>query len=84
LFWHVILQCKKISMKNNTNLQNTGIGLIAVIIVGLIIQALFHEIGQAPWQFITILIALVGTLITFAGKSLFLKKYKVDRYEQNS
>jgi uncharacterized membrane protein len=54
-------------MKNNTNLQNTGIGLIAVIIVGLIIQALFHEIGQAPWQFITILIALVGTLITFAG-----------------
>jgi predicted RND superfamily exporter protein len=71
-------------MKNNTNLQNTGIGLIAVIIVGLIIQALFHEIGQAPWQFITILIALVGTLITFAGKSLFLKKYKVDRYEQNS
>lgn len=54
-------------MKNNTNLQNTGIGLIALIIVGLIIWALFYEIGQAPWQFITILIALVGTLITFAG-----------------
>lgn len=28
---------------------------------------MFHEISQAPWQFITILIALLGALITFAG-----------------
>ena len=52
-------------MKNETNI---GLGIITLTILGLIIWALFHEIGQAPWQFITILIALLGALITFAGK----------------
>lgn len=51
-------------MKNETNI---GLGIITLTILGLIIWALFHEIGQAPWQFITILIALLGALITFAG-----------------
>lgn len=55
-------------MKNNTNV---GLGLITIAILGLIIWGLFHEIGQAPWQFITILIALLstllGTMITFAS-----------------
>ncbi|MEW5858751.1 MAG: hypothetical protein AB1861_15405 [Cyanobacteriota bacterium] len=54
-------------MKNDRNWQNTGLGLIAIAILGLIFWALFHEIGQAPWQFITILIALLGALITVAG-----------------
>lgn len=53
-------------MKNNNN-QNLGIGLIAIIIIGLILWALFHEFSQAPWQFITVLITLVGALITLAG-----------------
>jgi len=51
-------------MKNKTNI---GLGIITIAILGLIIWLLFHEIGQAPWPFITILIALLGTLITFAG-----------------
>ncbi|BAY14197.1 hypothetical protein [Calothrix sp. NIES-2098] len=51
-------------MKNNTNI---GLGIITITILGLIAWGLFHEIGQAPWQFITILIALLGALITFAG-----------------
>ena len=54
-------------MKSDTNWQNVGLGIIATAILGLMVWALFHEIGQDPWQFITILIALVGTLITFAG-----------------
>lgn len=55
-------------MKNDTNI---GLGIITLAILGLFIWGLFHEIGQAPWQFITILIALLstllGTLITFAS-----------------
>lgn len=54
-------------MKGDTNRQNVGLGLIAITILGLIFWALFHEISQAPWQFITILIALLGTLITVSG-----------------
>lgn len=50
-------------MDNNNN-QNLGIGLIAIIIIGLILWALFHEFSQAPWQFITVLIALLCALIT--------------------
>jgi hypothetical protein len=54
-------------MERDTNWQSIGIGIIAISILGLIAWALFYEIGKAPWQFITILIALLGTLITFAG-----------------
>jgi hypothetical protein len=54
-------------MKSNANWQSAGLGLIVIAILGLIIWALFYEIGKAPWQFITILIALLGTLITIAG-----------------
>ena len=54
-------------MKSSTNWQSVGIGIVATTIFGLVAWGLFHEISQAPWQFITILIALSGTLITFAG-----------------
>ncbi|MHC5612358.1 MAG: hypothetical protein ACYTXA_15450 [Nostoc sp.] len=53
-------------MKSNTN-TNIGLGIITIAILGLIAWGLFHEIGQAPWQFITILIALLGTLFTVGG-----------------
>lgn len=53
-------------MESNTNWRNAGLGLIGIAIIGVIIWLLFYEIGQAPWQFITILIALFGTLITVA------------------
>lgn len=54
-------------MKSNTNWQSVGIGIVAITILGLMAWGLFHEISQAPWQFITVLIALLGALITFAG-----------------
>lgn len=55
------------TIKANTDWQSIGIGIVAITIFGLVAWALFHEIGRAPWQFITILIALLGALITFAG-----------------
>ncbi|WP_250565112.1 hypothetical protein [Adonisia turfae] len=54
-------------MKRDTNWQSIGIGIVAIAIISLVAWALFHEISKAPWQFITILIALFGALITFAG-----------------
>ncbi|BAZ18379.1 hypothetical protein NIES4071_102640 (plasmid) [Calothrix sp. NIES-4071] len=54
-------------MKNDTNWQSIGLGIIAIAMLGGIIIGLFHEIGQAPWRFIGILIALFGTLFTVAG-----------------
>lgn len=54
-------------MKRDTDWQSIGLGIIAITIVGLVVWGLFHEIGKAPWQFITILIALFVALITFAG-----------------
>ena len=54
-------------MKNDTDWQSFGLGIIAIAIIGLVCFALFHEIGQAPWPFISILLALVGAFITFAG-----------------
>lgn len=74
-------------MKSDTNWQNAGLGLIGIAILGLIIWALFYEIGQAPWQFITILIALLGTLITFSGNFLIQvrneqKPKKIEIYDK--
>ncbi len=54
-------------MKSNTNWQNAGLGLIGIAIFGVLIWALFYQIGQAPWPFVTIVIALLGALITVAG-----------------
>jgi CDP-diglyceride synthetase len=54
-------------VKSNTNWQNAGLGLIGIAIFGVLIWALFYQIGQAPWPFVTIVIALLGALITVAG-----------------
>jgi hypothetical protein len=54
-------------MTSDFNWRSTILGIITIIILGLISYFLFHEITQAPWQFVTILIALIGGLISFAG-----------------
>lgn len=51
-------------MNSEKNLQGFGLGIIGILIIGLILWALFYEIGKAPWQFITILVAAFGALIT--------------------
>ncbi|MGK7940783.1 MAG: hypothetical protein AB4062_11670 [Crocosphaera sp.] len=51
-------------MNSEANWQSLSLGFIIILIIGLILWALFYEIGKAPWQFITILVALLGTLIT--------------------
>lgn len=54
-------------MKNNTNLQSVGLGIVGIVFIITIIWVVFHELTQAPWQFITILVALIGALITVVG-----------------
>jgi hypothetical protein len=40
-------------MNNDTDWRSFGVGIIAIAIIGLVCFALFHEIGQAPWSFIS-------------------------------
>ena len=54
-------------MKSNSNLQSIGLGLFGIAFIIFIIWIVFHEVSQAPWQFITILIAFLGGIITFTG-----------------
>lgn len=54
-------------MKSSTNWFSIGIGLFVLALIGWFCIFLFDEIGQAPWQFLAILIALLGAVITFAG-----------------
>jgi hypothetical protein len=54
-------------MSSDFNWRSTILGIVTIIILGLISYFLFHEITQAPWQFVTILIAIIGGLISFAG-----------------
>jgi hypothetical protein len=58
-------------ISNNADWQSIGIGILVIVLVSIVFWGLFHEIGQAPWQFITVLGALLGALlgavITFAG-----------------
>ncbi len=49
---------------SNRNWQSIGIGILAVTIIGSIVRALFSGLNQAPWAFITVSAALLGTLIT--------------------
>jgi hypothetical protein len=70
-------------MKSNDNSQNIGLGIIVVVIIGLITWALFHEISQAPWQFISVFGVLLGTLINVTGnfQSQILSDQKVKKIE---
>jgi hypothetical protein len=54
-------------MNSNNNLLNAGLAIVFIAILGWVVIFLFSEIGRAPWQFITILIAFLGGLITLAG-----------------
>lgn len=54
-------------MKQEINLRNFGLGLLAIGFIAFVVLGLIYEIGQAPWQFITILIGFVGAIIAFAS-----------------
>lgn len=49
---------------SNKRLQSIGIGILAVTIAGSIVRALFTGLDHAPWAFITVSAALLGTLLT--------------------
>ena len=74
-------------MKSDTNLQSIGLGIVGIIFIVSIIWIFFHELSQAPWQFITILVALLGALITFVGNYQLQirneqKEKKVETYKR--
>jgi len=71
----------------STSWQSIGMGIVALAIIGVIIVFLFGEVRQAPWQFITILITLVGGLITVTVNFLIQirneqREKKVETYEK--
>jgi len=71
----------------STNWQSIGLGIVALGVIGVVLVFLFGELRQAPWQFLTILIALFGGLITFAGNLNIQirneqKEKKVEVYER--
>lgn len=49
---------------SNGSWESIGIGILAVTILSSIVRALFSGLNQAPWAFITVSAALLGTLIT--------------------
>lgn len=54
-------------MKQETNLRNLGLGLLGLGFIIFIALGILYEIGQAPWQFISILIGFIGAIIAFAS-----------------
>lgn len=74
-------------MKNDSDLQSIGLGIFGIAFIILIIWIIFHEVSQAPWQFITILIAFIGAVITFTGNYQLQirneqKENKVETYKK--
>ena len=48
---------------NSSSWQSIGIGFIFIGLIGWFSIALFEQIIHAPWQFLSIFVALLGTLI---------------------
>ena len=49
---------------NSASWQSIGLGFIFIGLIAWGCIALFEQIIHAPWQFLSIFIALMGTLIT--------------------
>ncbi|WP_201766615.1 hypothetical protein [Picosynechococcus sp. NKBG15041c] len=55
------------AIKQKINLRNFGLGLLGLGFIAFIIIGMLHEISQAPWQFVSILIGFIGAIIAFAS-----------------
>ena len=77
-------------MDNNSNSwQSIGIGFILIGLIGWFCITLFEQIIHAPWQFLSILSALLGTLITVVANYTAQirnenKEKKIEVYEEIS
>jgi hypothetical protein len=74
---------------NSSSWQSIGIGFIFIGLIGWLCITLFEQIIHAPWQFLSILIALLGTLITVGANYTSQirnehKDKKIEVYEEMS
>ena len=74
---------------NSTSWQSIGIGFIFIGLIGWFSIALFDQIIHAPWQFLSIFVALLGTLITVGANYTSQirnehKEKKIEVYEEIS
>ena len=74
---------------NSSSWQSIGIGLIFIGLIGWFSIALFEQIIHAPWQFLSIFVALLGTLITVGANYTSQirnehKEKKIEVYEEIS
>lgn len=73
-------------MEQKTNWQNAGIGLVGIALIGWLLIALFSTLEQAPWQALTVILAVFGSALT-VGSNLQnqirneQREYKVKIYE---
>lgn len=55
-------------MENKVNnLQSAGIGLLALGVIGWLVIAFFSTLEQAPWQALTVILAVFGSALTIAS-----------------
>lgn len=55
---------RRAGMEQKTNWQNAGLGLIGVALIGWLIITLFSTLEQAPWQALTVVLAVFGSALT--------------------
>ncbi len=73
-------------MEQKTNWQNVGIGLVGITLIGWLTITLFSTLEQAPWQALTVILTVFGTLLTIGNNIQNQirneqREYKVKIYE---
>lgn len=73
-------------MEQETNWQNTGLGLIGIALIGWLLITLFSTLEQAPWQALTVILAVFGSALTVGSNFQTQirneqRDYKVKIYE---
>lgn len=53
--------------KKVSNWQNAGIGLVGLGVIGWLAITLFSTLEQAPWQALTVILAVFGSALTIAS-----------------
>jgi hypothetical protein len=73
-------------MEQKTNWQNAGMGIIGIALIGWLVITFFSTLEQAPWQALTVILTVFGTLLTIGNNIQTQirneqREYKVKIYE---
>ncbi|MBD2246787.1 hypothetical protein [Nostoc sp. FACHB-888] len=73
-------------MEQKTNWQNTGLGLVGIALIGWLLITLFSTLEQAPWQALTVVLAVFGSALSVGSNFQNQirneqREYKVKIYE---